>query len=175
MKKEQQNIIITIGLTMKIDICKQFYIFLLLGCFFSCSKNIHTQNKYKCESILHYDSITNKNVYYFVDEMPIFSENKHDNLARYIMEKYVDDPRKVGFQFSVKLRFVIDKEGYLMGAGIFNKEENFTRKCTEEENKIIEIIKSSPKWKPGICSGQRVDVLVKMRLGFVIDENGRLR
>jgi len=176
MKKEQQNIIMTIGIVIISNIYKQFHIPLLLvvlGCF-SCNRIIYSQNKSKCESIVHYDSITNRNVYYIVDEMPIFSENKNNNLMKYIMGKYVDDPQKVGIQLSVKLRFVIDKEGNLIGAGLFNKEENFVQNYTEEEKQIINIIQTSPKWKPGICSGQKVDVLVKTRLRFVIDENGKL-
>ncbi|MDR1090989.1 MAG: energy transducer TonB [Prevotella sp.] len=175
MKKEQQNIIITIGIVIISNVCKQFHIFLLLVtfcCFFSCSRNIHSQNKHICESILHYDSITNKNVYNNVDEMPMFSEDVDNNLMRYIMKRYADDPQKAGLQLDVRLRFVIDKEGRLIGARVFNK---YVKDCTEEEKQILKIVQSSPKWEPGICSGQKVDVLVRMRLRFVINENGRLR
>lgn len=70
------------------------------------------------------------------------------------------------------MNFVIDKDGNLIGARINNKKEN---EYTDQERQIVEIVKSSPKWKAGICSGKKVNVLMQIRLRFVVDENGKLR
>lgn len=102
--------------------------------------------------------------------MPVFPTENGD-IGRYIAEKY-EDKTKVGMQLSIKLKFVINKKGKLIGARIVNKKES---EYTEEENMIIDIIKSSPKWEPGTCSNIKTNILLQMRLKFVVDERGRLR
>lgn len=124
-----------------------------------------------CEYTAIRDTIINDNVYRTVDEMPTFI-GKDRNLGLYVAKRFYDNSLNVGLQFSVNLQFVIDKDGNLIGARIYHKKED---EYTKEESQIINIIKSSPKWKPGICSNKKVNVLISMRLRYIIDENGRLR
>lgn len=170
MKKGIKNIMRIIGIIQKIcNINKIYYklsvlifmIFMVLSC---------RSQDYGCGYSVTYDSITNKNVYTLVDYMPAFL-GKEGNIVSYICKNY-NDPSRAGVGASFLLRFVIDKEGYLIGAGIVDKER---RKYEPEEKQIIDIVETSPKWKPGVCKGKKVDVLVKMRFRFTVDENGRLR
>ncbi|NDV79993.1 hypothetical protein D0T57_13620 [Dysgonomonas sp. 511] len=144
---------------------KLFNFILMIFVVLSCkSQNID------CNYPVIHDSVTNKNVYFYVDKMPIFPIEEGD-IGRFIAKKY-EDKTKAGMQFSIKLKFVIDEMGNLIGSRIANKKE---REYTEEENMIIDIIKFSPKWDPGICSGIKTNVLLQIRLKFSVDENGRLK
>lgn len=118
-----------------------------------------------------HDTVTNKEVYMLVDEMPMYI-GKELSMKHFIIVRCKDSPIKVGLQFTVILRFVIDKDGNLIGACIYGKRED---EYTEEEKLIIQTLESSPQWRPGLCSGEKVNVLIHLKLGFSVDENGRLR
>ena len=113
------------------------------------------------------DSITNKKVYLVVNERPEFL-GKEGDILNYIYKNFRDSTM-TGVQFSIKLRFVIDSKGNLIGAGLLNKDQNY-----KEEVKIVNIVKTSPKWKPGKYLKKRVNVLMIIKFSGVINESGRL-
>ncbi len=108
-----------------------------------------------------YDTITKKKAYTFVDEMPVFP-NGELALHRYVSDNFI---LKLGeyadTQSSFNLRFVIDKDGNLLGARIFGKREI---EYGENEKKMIEIFRNSPKWIPGKCDKKNVDVFMKQKI-----------
>lgn len=155
-----KNIMTIIGITQRI--CS-----LLLILFISIS--CKSQNM-RCGYPSVYDSISDSRVYTLVEEMPVFLSDDGD-IAKYIARIY-QDSTKVGLQFSIKLEFIINKNGELINPQILGKKEN---EYFEEEAEIIEIIKTSPQWRAGICENKKVSVLLQLRLRFVIDEKGHLR
>jgi len=170
MKKDVKNIMMIIGIIQKIcNINKIYFKFSILIFMTFIALSCRSQNC-GCGYSVTYDSITNKDVYTLVDYMPAFLGDEKD-IVSYICKNY-KDPSMVGVGASFLLRFVIDKEGNLIGAGIVGKEK---KKYEPEEKQIIDIVEASPKWKPGVCKGKKVNVLVKMRFRFTVDENGRLR
>lgn len=145
-------------------------ILLMISSLFACeAQNI------PCEYSLIYDSLTMSNVYEVADMMPTPLE-KTISIKEYIITKYIGT-RNIGMQFQFGLGFVVTKSGKIIGFRICHKDVNKAfDEYTEEEKQIIAILKSYPtKWKPGVCSGKNVDILTRISLSFVIDENGKLR
>lgn len=167
MEIESRNTITIIGLILKYNNIYISILILFLLTILSCkSKNAI------CDYSTIYDSITNERVYEVVDRMPVFNAiGGSDNIGEYIIKRY-DDSTKVGLQLSIKLRFVINKRGELVGAGIYGKNRN---EYTDVEKQIVKIAESSPNWEPGLCSDHKVNVLVRVRMSVVIDKNGKLR
>lgn len=155
----------TTGIIPKICNLKMYSLLIMLFASISCKSQSP-----KCGYPNVYDPIAKNRVYTLVDTMPIFLGNEGD-IGKYIANIY-QDSTKVGMQLSIKLGFIIDKSGKLIAPRIVNKKES---EYLEEECQIIEIIKSSPRWKPGICSNKEVNVLLQTRLRFVIVEKGKLR
>jgi hypothetical protein len=163
MQKEVKNITMIIGaLEIKV-LMFVLPIFLTLQC---------KSQTMVCENLEVFDTITRKCCInsYFVDKEPVFLGKNH-SIIQYIADKYYDS-QNIGYMFSVKLRFVIDTDGKLIGARIIGKGKS---QYSKEEKHIINILESSPKWSPGEDSNKKVNVLVSMRYSFVIQENGKLR
>lgn len=164
MKKEQLSIFMNIGILIIGDIYRRFYFFIIFIFFIivvlgggSCNRIIRVQNNYTCEAILYYDSITNKNVYIIVDEMPKFPIDNEIGLIKYIIERY--NIKQENRQHSFNLQFVVDKQGVLHGIRVKNKR---TSGYSKSEIEMIKIFETMPKWISGKCSGQNVDVLVSV-------------
>lgn len=140
-----------------------------------CSISPIKSQKSECGYQAKYDSITNRQVYTFVEDMPIHPKVE-TSIKGYIAEEY-GKSSKVGIVFMVKLEFVISDKGKLIGARIYTKKGPKNRsEYTEEERRIIDILNNYPiEWIPGICSGKKVNVLLKTNLSFVVLENGKLR
>ncbi|MDR3058420.1 MAG: hypothetical protein LBU84_09805 [Prevotella sp.] len=168
MKRERQSIIMITGIS---NIYKQCYIFLLcvvISFFMSCNKNIYDHSKYACDSLLHYDSITNINVYINVDEMPKFSKYGEIDLMKYISDKYNNPSVQDTFQFSFNLQFVVDKRGVLHGIRIKNKK---VEEYTKSEIEMIKVFRAMPKWIPGKCANRNVNVLMSCPFKLSIRES----
>ncbi|MDR1458952.1 MAG: hypothetical protein LBI60_01895 [Bacteroidales bacterium] len=115
--------------------------------------------KNSCDYPYIYDTITGRKTYTLVNDMPIFPNGELD-FYNYLSENF-DWESDVDTQQSFNLRFVIDKNGNLLGARIFGKQKD---EYGENEKEIIETFKKSPKWIPGKCCGKKVDVFMKMKI-----------
>lgn len=178
MKKERKNIMMTIGIILKMKNSQNkrmsrhplpYFILMLL---IALSTKSQTS---ECGYHVEYDSITAKKVYVTADEMP-FHPKDEISIKEYIAVRY-GISSEIGLFISFRVGFIINCEGKLIGARIYNKgKEKCITKYTEEEKKVVDILNTYPiKWSPGICSGKKVNVLLRTNLSFAVDENGRLR
>jgi len=133
-------------------------LFVAIQLFFSCgiSEKTIVQND-SCKS--QYDRLTKKEVYPFVDEMPVYPGG---NIAiiKFFSENF-KYPEQDQFQASFQLEFVIDSDGKLIGARIRNKSHT---EQTNAESEAIRVLELMPKWEPGKCAGKKVPVLMLLPL-----------
>ncbi len=67
------------------------------------------------------------------------------------------------FQGTLKLEFVIDVKGNLIGERILNKE-NATISVAEKE--ALRVLRKMPRWRPGICKSKTIPVKVSFPIHF---------
>ncbi|WP_129617220.1 hypothetical protein [Bacteroides cellulosilyticus] len=122
---------------------------------FSCSslKNVEDNG------FMQYDSLTCKMVYTFVEKMPQYKGgniafmNEFGRKFHYEFEKHED------IQTKLRVQFVINKKGFLIGARIYNKKfEEFTN----FEKEALRIISSLQNWEFGKHNNKNVDVIITM-------------
>jgi protein TonB len=122
-------------------------------------------NDRKNECIIIYDSITSKDVYLQVDEMPSFSVDER-KLTEYILNNFIY-PKQKEYQFTFQLQFIIDPEGKIDGERIRNKSN---LALTPAEKELLNIVKKMPDWNPGKCNGRKVPVLITLPLKISLRE-----
>ena len=129
---------------------------LLLSC--GISEKALAQNS-SCKS--QYDTLTKKEVYPFVDQMPVYPGG-YLAVIKFFSENYIY-PEQDRFQASFQLEFVIDSNGKLIGARIKNKSQT---ELTSAESEAIRVLKLMPSWEPGKCAGINVPVKMFLPLRF---------
>ena len=163
MKKDVWNIKIIIGVILKTNSMKLLFILLIINAFSCKSQGVESR------SVSVLDTLTEEKVYLLVNEMPEFL-GEDGNILNYIYKNFKDSTM-IGVQISLRLRFVIDTQGNLIGVGLTNKSKS---QYNEEETKIIDIVKNSPKWKPGKYLKKQISALMTIKFSGVINESGRL-
>ena len=84
------------------------------------------------------------------------------SLYKFIAEKviYPEDARLSEIQGKVMVQFVVDKEGEIKNAVI-------VKSVSESLDKeALRVVKSMPKWKPGILDGKPVNVYFNLPFSF---------
>lgn len=133
-------------------------------CGVSEMKTIHTQSDTShtnntCQS--QYDSIVKKDVYVFVDEMPIYPGGE-SALLKFFATNY-KQPEQEYFQGTFLLEFVIDNDGQLISPRIKNKT---SAELTKAEKEALRVLETMPKWAPGKCNGVSIPVLMFLPIKF---------
>lgn len=122
---------------------------------FSCGSLKNVQDN----EFMQYDSLTRKMVYTFVEKMPQY---KGGNIAfidefgrkfHYEFEKHED------IQTRLRVQFVIDKKGALIGARIYNKKYE---ELTNFEKEGLKTITSIQNWESGKRKKENVNVMLTM-------------
>lgn len=127
---------------------------LFLLSFTSCiQKGIHN-NK-----LIQYDHITKQNVYLFVEKMPVYKHSEVDFMRDFIKYFHFNELSHIAESIPTKLKvqFVINNKGKLIGARIYNKSEN---EYTNFEKIGLRALNSIQNWQPGINNGKNVNVLL---------------
>ena len=113
---------------------------------------------------LKYDSLTQQNVYTFVEKMPTYKGGDRaflNDFGKYFrydhshLNIYEDIQTKLYFQF------VIDTKGHLIGARIYNREMD---KLTAFEKAGLEALYLMQDWQSGEHNGKSVNVLIKIMI-----------
>ena len=94
--------------------------------------------------------------------MPTFNGQKAEFFRNYVAEN-VRFPRKAlvnGVGGKVYVSFVVDKDGTV------NKVEILRSVHPVIDNAVIDAIRKSPRWEPGIQSGQYVKVKFSIVIAF---------
>jgi len=129
---------------------KKFQILILIIIFSGC-KSIKAQHKGDCNHVI--DRELNKEIYSDPDILPQFQEGLV-GFNKFLMKNF-KYPDQDTFQGQIKYSVVIDNDGQLIDAKIYGKKEEG---YTPFDKEAIRVIKLSPKWKPGECSGRKIAV-----------------
>jgi len=112
--------------------------------------------------VSHYDNDT---IFSVCDEMPEFpggTEKFMEYLSSNI--KYPEEAKEKGISGRVFIQFVIEKDGSVTNVKVM---KGIGALCDDE---AVRVVKSMPKWKPGIQKGKPVRVSYNLPLNFKLDE-----
>ena len=103
-------------------------------------------------------------VYQIVEQMPEFP-NGQETLMQYIAEqvKYPAEAKKAGAYGRVFIGFIVEPDGSLSD---FKVLRGIGYGCAEE---ALRVVKSMPKWQPGIHRGKAVRVQYLVPVNFKLD------
>lgn len=103
-------------------------------------------------------------VYLFPSNMPEFPGG-FKNLNRWLSShiKYPNEAVEVGLEGRVYLNFIIDSDGSISSVSITRGVD----KVLDDE--AIRVVKSMPKWKPGLQNGHPVKVSYNMFITFKLE------
>ena len=103
-------------------------------------------------------------VYQIVEQMPEFP-NGQETLMQYIAEqvKYPAEAKKAGAQGRVFIGFIVEPDGSLSD---FKVLRGIGYGCDEE---ALRVVKSMPKWQPGMQRGKAVRVKYLVPVNFKLD------
>ena len=141
----------TIFLERLLENNKYNLLFIIMFCLYSC----HSV-KYQQEN-LQYDSLTQTNVYIFVEKMPNYNGGEVAFMN--------DFSKKLQYTFSesgeiktrLQVQFVIDVKGHLIGARIYNKAID---ELTTFEKAVLKALNLMQDWHVGRHNNKLVNVLI---------------
>ena len=113
--------------------------------------------------ILQFDTLSGRNVYLHVDEMPFYPGGINtfimDCLDNFI---YPEDER---LQSTFLIMFIVDADGQISSSRIIGKTPS---EYNLVEKELLKSIESTEGWQPGKCSGTKVPVLISLplKIGF---------
>ena len=119
--------------------------------------------KAQCGFSLMRDTVTKMDVYQVVDEFPSYPRGG-SALLQYVGKHYRVPENDV--QSTFNLTFVVDKTGKLKGVRIHKKNR---KEYSNADNAMIKVFNSMPAWKPGICNGKKVNVLLTQRINVHLE------
>jgi hypothetical protein len=134
---------------------------LVLLCVFACKITTISQENLTIQNKGIYDTLTNKYVYSFVEEMPKYNGG-YQNFWTDFREnfKYPENTDSIN-QWTFHILFVIDEDGNLTGQRIRNKKEN---DLTEIEKVILKTIGVLQNWQSAKHENKSVSVILSIPL-----------
>ena len=128
---------------------------LVISCLCSC----HSVKMQLENNVVRYDSITQRNVYTFVEKMPEYKGGSRSFMVDFNRSFHYDFAKNETEPTQTKLRiqFVIDTNGRLIGARIFNKKADG---LTGFEKAGLKALNSMQCWQAGEHNGKLVNVLM---------------
>lgn len=90
------------------------------------------------------------------DQKPVFHSDGYDDFAKWVHAHVVipESAKNKGVSTTIPVRFTIDKNGEVINVfltGSLSKDEELDRE-------VIRVVRSSPKWQPGLKGGNPVKV-----------------
>ena len=116
-----------------------------------------------CSSLRHqnsdfyYDALTGEYVYSFVEQMPVYKDEKADFSNDFISLFNIDNFDVTERQTKLIIQFVIDAQGSLIGERIFNKNKD---DLSIFEKSALKVVSELQEWIPGKHNNQNVNVIV---------------
>lgn len=163
------NIIRTIGLILpahRLVINKYNLFIIIIFSAFSCS-SIKSQQENKH---VQYDDLSRKYVYIVVEKMPVYKNGEKDFLDDFIKSFHYDYSQHLNenIQTMLRLQFVIDTKGHLIGARIYDKKPETLTNFEKAGLKTIVMLQS---WEAGKHNGKNVNVILTRIIN--VDYNNR--
>ncbi len=141
-------------------------VLLLLTLAFSCSEN-DSEMLQDPEIELISDDVIAEEVYYIVEEMPIFNGGGDPavEFRKYIAKEleYPTVASDNGISGRVVVQFAVDKHGNVVDANVVRGVDPAL------DAEAVRVVLSSPKWKPGKQSGKKVKVLYTFPINYVLN------
>lgn len=134
---------------LEINKCK--LLFMIMFCLYSCHSVKGQQEN------LQYDSLTQKNVYIFVEKMPDYNGGEVAFLNDFIKKLQYTFSEGQEIQTILQVQFVIDVKGHLIGARIYNKTVD---ELTTFEKVALKALNLMQDWQAGRHNNKLVNVLI---------------
>ncbi len=137
----------------------KYILYCLIALFlFSCSVKNQQENGY-----VQYDSLTRKYVYHQVEQMPKYKSGSIDFMRDFSKHFHYSFQKDENIQTKLRFQFVIDTDGNLIGARIYDKKDE---NLTNFEKAGLEALQFLQKWEPGRNNNKKVNVMIVMPLNI---------
>lgn len=101
----------------------------------------------------------------FPDKEALFQGNWYQYLSE--NAKYPELAREWGEEGAVFVSFIVEKNGTITDVKVKNKD----RVAKSLQKEAMRVVKSSPRWTPGIKDGEYVRSFKTVRVNFILDNN----
>jgi hypothetical protein len=110
-------------------------------------------------SVMKYDSLTQRNVYLFVEKMPDYRGGEIAFMIDFVkhFQHSYNRCNDESIQTKLHVQFVIDTSGHLIGGRIYNKRNEV---LTTFEKAGLKALSLMQDWQVGKHNGKPVDVLM---------------
>jgi len=106
---------------------------------------------------LQYDSLTQRNVYVFVEKMPYYNGGEVAFMTDFCEKFQYDFSESEDIHTKLRVQFVIDTAGLLIGARIYNKTAD---ELTTFEKAGLKALNLMQNWQAGKHNNKLVNVLI---------------
>ncbi len=105
-------------------------------------------------------------VFEVVEQMPEFPDGGMAGLMEYFKKnlRYPEEAKKAGTQGRVVVQFLINKNGAISDANVLRSVDRLL------DAEAVRLVRSMPKWKPGMQKGKAVTVKYTVPVLFSLDE-----
>lgn len=99
------------------------------------------------------------------EEMPTFQGGDQNSFAKWCAKHIVYPPVAVdnGSQGKVTVQFVVERDGSISRVTVLRGVDKYL------DEEAIRVVKSGPKWKPGMNRGKPVRVYIQVPINFVLE------
>ena len=115
------------------------------------------------------DKQTGLSVYRYVEQMPEYKNGNNDFWSDFYNHFQYDTSGDKSYRIQIKTKFVINKQGELIGARIIDNEwnEKPSTELSDLEQAVLDALGHLQGWKPGKQKGKTVNILLDK--GFSIE------
>ena len=105
-------------------------------------------------------------VFEVVEQMPEFPDGGMAGLMEYFKKnlRYPEEAKKAGMQGRVVVQFLINKNGAISDASVLRSVDRLL------DAEAVRLVRSMPRWKPGMQKGKAVTVKYTVPVLFKLDE-----
>lgn len=138
--------------------------FLLISPLFFISSGLYAQRGKGGFPTGRVDSL-GQPIYGFIQQLPVFKGDFRNYQAANL--RYPDSARRRGEEGNVKVKFAIDRKGYLFGLEV-EKSSGYPL-LDSEALRIFRPMQTTKYWRPGKNDGIRGPVYMTQRINFKLD------
>ena len=124
-------------------------------------------NQAETASVAVKDTLTpDESVFEVVEQMPEFPDGGMAGLMEYFKKnlRYPEEAKKAGTQGRVVVQFLINKNGAISDASVLRSVDRLL------DAEAVRLVRSMPKWKPGMQKGKAVTVKYTVPVLFKLED-----